>query len=490
MGFKTSLLKLWYKGGMVVEHINIEEALEKVGRLLKEEKNISPALRAAIEVVMLLVSIMASRMGRNSRNSHKPPSQDPNRLRKAKTDGDDQKRKPGGQTGHDGSTLTKIDTPDTITELSIDRRTLPGEKKNYQNAGYESRQVFDVQVKLHVTEYRAEVLEDDCGNRYVATFPEGVTKAVQYGFGVKAESVYLSQFQLIPLLRVQNHFTDQIGLTISKGSISNFNEDAFKRLEPFEAWAREKLLKSPLNHADETGINIGGKKVWLHNLSNGQVTLYHADEKRGKEAMDRMGVLLFYTGYLCHDHWKAYYRYKDVTHVLCNAHHLRELERVIEEEGHTWAKTLKQMLLDLNKEVAAANGILSKEKISDYCDQYREILLQGESECPVPLPKEPGKRGRQKKTFSRNLLERLRDFEEDTLRFMTDAIVPFTNNQGENDLRMTKVQQKISGCFRSMEGAKIFCRVRSFLSTCRKNDVSPASALRDLFQGKLPAFMS
>ena len=226
---------------MVIEHINIEEALEKVGRLLKEEKNISPALRAAIEVVMLLVSIMASRMGRNSRNSHKPPSQDPNRLRKAKTDGDDQKRKPGGQTGHDGSTLTKIDTPDTITELSIDRRTLPGEKKNYQNAGYESRQVFDVQVKLHVTEYRAEVLEDDCGNRYVATFPEGVTKAVQYGFGVKAESVYLSQFQLIPLLRVQNHFTDQIGLTISKGSISNFNEDAFKRLEPFEAWAREKL---------------------------------------------------------------------------------------------------------------------------------------------------------------------------------------------------------------------------------------------------------
>ena len=206
--------------------------------------------------------------------------------------------------------------------------------------------------------------------------------------------------------------------------------------------------------------------------------------------MDRMGVLLFYTGYLCHDHWKAYYRYKDVTHVLCNAHHLRELERVIEEEGHTWAKTLKQMLLDLIKEVVAANGILSKEKISDYCDQYREILLQGESECPVPLPKEPWKRGRQKKTFSRNLLERLRDFEEDTLRFMTDAIVPFTNNQGENDLRMTKVQQKISGCFRSMEGAKIFCRVRSFLSTCRKNNVSPASALRDLFQGKLPAFMS
>lgn len=474
---------------MVVERINIEESLEKVGRLLKEEKDLSPALRAAIEVLMFLITIMANRLGRNSRNSHTPPSQDPNRLRKAKTEGDVQKRKPGGQIGHGGCTLTKIDTPDTITELSIDRRTLPDEKRSYRSAGYESRQVFDVQVKLHVTEYRAEVLEDDCGNRYVATFPEGVTKAVQYGGGVKAESVYLSQFQLIPLLRVQDHFTDQIGLALSKGSISNFNKEAYTRLEPFEAWVREKLLKSPLNHADETGINVGGKKVWLHNLSNVQVTLYHADEKRGKEAMDRMGVLPWYTGHLCHDHWKAYYRYKNIVHVLCNAHHLRELERVIEEDNHSWARALKQLLLDLNSVVAAAHGALSKEAIAGYGDHYREILMQGEKECPLPQPKQPGKRGRQKKTFSRNLLERLRDFESDTLRFMTDAIIPFTNNQGENDLRMTKVQQKISGCFRSMDGAKVFCRVRSFLSTCRKNDVSPTEALRGLFQGILPSFM-
>jgi len=140
--------------------------------------------------------------------------------------------------------------------------------------------------------------------------------------------------------------------------------------------------------------------------------------------------------------------------------------------------------------VAAANGVLSKETIAGYCEQYREILMQGDKECPLPMPRESGKRGRQKKTFSRNLLERLRDFESDTLRFMTEAIVPFTNNQGENDLRMTKVQQKISGCFRSMDGARVFCRVRSFLSTCRKNDVSPTEALRGLFQGQIPSFMA
>ncbi|MBF0107235.1 MAG: transposase, partial [Deltaproteobacteria bacterium] len=173
-----------------------------------------------------------------------------------------------------------------------------------------------------------------------------------------------------------------------------------------------------------------------------------------------------------------------------NAHHIRELKRVIEEDGHLWAKTLLQFLVDLKKAVDEAGGVLSDEKIDAATKRYREILDQGEAECPKPLPKEPGKRGRAKKVFSRNLLERLRDFEADTLRFMKEAIVPFTNNQGENDLRMTKVQQKISGCFRSIDGARVFCRIRGFLSTCRKNGVSPAVALRDLFQGKYPAFMN
>jgi transposase len=473
---------------MVVEDIDVSKTLEKAKRLLKDEEGLSPALRAVIDVLILLVSILANRVGRNSRNSHKPPSQDPNRIRK-KAAGELQKRKPGGQEGHEGRTLKRVDKPNAIEEIMIDRSTIPADR-TYSGDGYESRQVIDVKIRMHVTEYRAEVLRDEAGNRYVAGFPEGVTKAVQYGHGVKAESVYLSQFQLIPLMRVQNHFADQMGLPLSKGSIANFNQEAFERLAPFEAWAREALLASRLNHADETGINIGGEKAWLHNLSSEKVTLYHADEKRGKEAMDRMGVLPSYTGYLCHDHWKPYYRYENVTHVLCNAHHLRELDRVIEEEGLEWARLLKDLLLEINKAVDDAGGALSEVVIAGYGKRYGDLLQQGEAECPVPPPKEPGKRGRQKKAFSRNLLERLRDFEKDTLRFMTEAIIPFTNNQGENDLRMTKVQQKISGCFRSMEGARIFCRVRSFLSTCRKNNVSPAHALRDLFQGNLPAFMT
>lgn len=332
---------------MTVEDIDVTKAVERVKAMLEEQKDLPPAFRTSIELLILVISLLVNRLGRNSRTSSIPPSQDPNRAKKKKAAGEVQRGKPGGQEKHAGCTLEKRETPDAIEEILIDRRTIPA-GSIYREVGYESRQVIDVKIKVHVTEYRAEVLEDETGKRYVARFPDGVTKAIQYGGGVKAESVYLSMFQLVPLSRVQEQFSAQMGLPLSKGSVLNWNQEAYERLAMFEVWAKQQLLASALNHADETGINVGGTKIWLHNLSNEKVTLYHPDEKRGTEAMDRMGVLPKYTGYLCHDHWKPYYRYENVTHVLCNAHHLRELERVIQDDGHRWAKTLKQLLLDLN----------------------------------------------------------------------------------------------------------------------------------------------
>lgn len=473
---------------MVVENIDVSKTLEKAKTLLEEEKNISPALKATMEVMMLLITILTNRLGLNSSNSSIPPSKDTNRKKNVKrTKGNKLRRKPGGQKGHVGATLEKIDNPHEIEEIAIDRRTLPS--GTYRNVGYESRQVFDINVSLHVKEYQAEILEDESGNRYVASFPEGVTKATQYGVGVKAESVYMSQFQLVPLDRVKDHFENQVGLSISKGSISNFNKEAFEKLSYFEFWAKKQLLDSKINHADETGINVNGKKIWLHNLSNDKVTLYHADERRGKEAMDNMGVLPKYKGILCHDHWKPYYRY-NCTHSLCNAHHLRELERSYEQDGHEWAKLMQNFLVEIKKAVdKTIDGVLPEKEALDFKTRYRKILKDGELECPTASKEKTGKRGRQKKSKSRNLLERLQNFEADTLRFMTTKGAPFTNNQGENDLRMTKVQQKISGCFRSMGGAESFCRIRGFLSTCRKNDVNPSEALILLFKGKLPSFI-
>jgi len=315
-----------------------------------------------------------------------------------------------------------------------------------------------------------------------------VKKAAQYGNGVKAHSTYMSQSQLIPLGRVKEYFNNQMGLPLSKGSISNFNKEAYNLLEKFENWAKNQLIHSELNHVDETGINLNGKGIWLHCVSNDTVALYHADKKRGKEAMDRMGILPRFKGYLVHDHWKPYYSYDCCIHCLCNAHHLRELERAWEQDGQQWAKALQALLVEINEAVKKANGLPSKEEIAKYQKRFCTILTKGEKECPL-IPKEQGKKGRQKQSKSRNLLDRLRKFEADVLRFMKVKVVPFTNNQGENDIRMTKVQQKISGCFRSMDGAKIFCRIRSFLLTCKKNDVCQTDALEDLFSGKLPNFI-
>ena len=261
-------------------------------------------------------------------------------------------------------------------------------------------------------------------------------------------------------------------------------------LEQADQIIKNQLIISPLAHADETGIKVDKKTVWLHCASNNLWTYFYPHQKRGCDAMNDIGILPEFNGTLCHDHWKPYYRY-NCTHSLCNAHHLRELERAFEQDGQKWAFKMQALLTEINKAVHKnASGKLSKNKSEAYRLEYRAILVAGKKECPLPkTTNDPPKRGRIKKSKARNLLERLEEFEDDVLRFMVDAMTPFTNNQGENDLRMTKVQQKISGCFRSMDGAYIFCRVRSYLSTCRKHDVKATDALEMLFKGKLPDFL-
>jgi transposase len=476
---------------LTVDKIDVEATIKKVRQLLAEEAHLSSALRTALEVLIMLVQLLANRLSLNSRNSSKPPSTD--RFNKAAKDNNDDnqkqgnRNKPGGQQGRIGTTLQKVDDPDEIKILELDRTTLPpGE---YKEDGFESRQVFDIDIRRMVTEYRAEVLVDQFGNRFTASFPEAVTKAVQYGNGVKAQAVYLSQYQLIPYQRVQEQFQDQFQLPISVGSIFAFNQQAYALLEQFELKLIAKMLLSSVLHADETGINIGGKNHWLHCLSNPQWTLYYAHAKRGREAMTANNVLPRFTGILCHDHWKPYFQL-NCLHALCNAHHLRELTYVEEQDQQGWAKQMRELLLDIEQAVKAQGGALPEPQAIRYTKQYRALLQQAEVECPPPDPqRKPGQRGRVKRSKARNLLERLQNYERETLRFMIDARVPFTNNQGENDIRMTKVHQKISGCFRSQEGADIFCRVRSYLSTCRKNKVSASEALALLFDGKLPEFI-
>lgn len=468
---------------MTVDNINVDAAIKRVNDLIAAEKDLSPALKASLEVLLLLVTILANRLGLNSKNSSKPPSSDPNRKKDFKEQGE---RKPGGQFGHIGATLKPVSDPDLVKEIKVDRSTLP--QGNYRSVGYESRQVVDLDISTVVTEWRAEILEDQKGKRFVAPFPKDVTRPVQYGVGVKVNAVYMSQYQLIPYNRIEDHFQDQMGMPISAGTINNFNKDAFERLEFFESWVKKQLALSPLIHGDETGINIDGIKRWLHNVSNNRFSFFYPHANRGGEAIDEMGILPGYSGIICHDHWKPYFKYGGL-HALCNAHHLRELERALEQDKQQWAGQLIVLLKEINKATNDAGGCLETAESEHYRKRYRELLCEAELECPPPEEPVIKKKGKTKRSTARNLLERLRDFENETLRFMVDKNVPFSNNQAENDLRMTKVQQKISGCFRSMDGAKTFCRIRSYLSTCRKQGVTASEALRLLFQGSWPAFM-
>ncbi len=473
---------------MTIGSLNVSSALERVEATLKEDKSISPQVRTLMELLVLIVNLLLTRLGITSSNSSKPPSQDPKRKRGSKKKAQGEKRKPGGQKGHEGTTLKPDPNPDKIETIEVDRRTLPTD--DYTAGGFESRQVVDIQITKHVTEYRAEILVDSTGQQWVAAFPDGVTRPVQYGASVKAESVYMSQQQLIPYERVQDYFSDQAGIPLSTGSVFNFNKEAYERLAPFEAHVIQALIKQDRLNADETGINVNGKGHWLHVLSNERFTYFFPHENRGGPAMEAIGVLPHFKGNLIHDHWKAYFKYEGCTHSLCNAHHLRELEHAWEFEKQKWAEDMQKLLCEMrDAKVQAGGAVTDAALITAFDTRYEELLTIGDSECPL-APKVEGKRGRTKQTKARNLLTRFRDFKTETLRFLTNKVVPFTNNDGERDLRMTKVQQKISGCFRAEEGAKIFCRNRSYISTCRKRGIAPTEALRTLFSGRLPDFIA
>jgi transposase len=473
-----------------IEKLNITDTINNAKQLLETDKQISPALKAMFEMLLTIIMLLAGRLSLTSRNSSKPPSSDQNRKKKKKNNGNN---KPGGQPGRTGINLQPMDNPDNIIPIKIDKRSLP--RDNYSEVGFEARQVIDIEISRIITEYRAQILENAQGKQFVAAFPEGVTRPIQYGQSIKSHAVYLSQFQLIPYERVADYFINESKIPVSVGSLFNFNQEAFDRLTVFDALAKEKLIKALLIHSDETGINLNGKRIWLHSASNEKWTYFFPHEKRGSEAMEYIGILPKFRGVLIHDHWKPYYTYATCIHALCNAHHVRELQWVIDNTSYAWAQSMQDLLLEINKAVNESNkNMLDSKTSNEFRNRFRQIIKNGAIEMPLPLEKPvtsdgKKKRGRDKKSKELNLLERLRDFEDDVLRFMEVDYVPFTNNQGENDIRMTKVQQKISGCFKSMDGAKIFCRVRSYLLTSQKHGITPTDALKSLFNGELPAVL-
>lgn len=451
----------------------------RLAKELMDQKTMDPAVKACLMAMILLLELLLERLGLNSKNSSKPPSTDPDRKKKSRSES---QKKPGGQPGHVGSTLNPVPNPDKIETIEVDRSTLP--PGTWTTAGYESRQVFDLDIAVVVTEYRAEILKNSIGEQYTAKFPEFVKSPVQYGTGVIAHVVYLSQHQLLPYDRLREYGADQLGLPFSMGTINNFNEKMYGKLDWFPDFVKQQLVQGKLMHSDETGLNIDKKLHWEHVVSNEHWTYLMIHKKRGKKAMDSMDILPRYRGTVHHDHWKAYYRYEQCDHALCNAHHLRELTWSYEQDHQSWAKKMGEFLLAINQERNDLNRIVPPEKILEWTIKYREVITEGEKECPPPEPNPDGKRGRCKRSKSRNLLERLQKFESDVLRFLNDPSYEFTNNQAEQDLRMTKVHQKISGYFKSFHGAEIYCRIRSYLSSAIKQGFTASYALEAALQGK------
>ena len=430
----------------------------------------------------------------DSHDSGKPPSRDSFERKQEKRKSSRRERtgkRPGGQPEHQGATLCQSEQPDIITVHAVDVCCCGRSLVDEPVADYESRQVFDVPpMQMQVTEHRAErKCCPDCGAVIRAPFPEGVTQPVQYGERVSAVAAYLRNYGLLPYERTAQLFEDLFSVPISVGTLVALNASCGQRLEGINELLRAQLIAAPVACFDETGVSIEGKLNWLHVASTEALTYYMAHAKRGRKALDDIGILPHYAGVAVHDHWQSYFLY-ECLHGLCNAHHLRELTFIEEQYEQPWANELKELLMLIKDAVEraqeAGHECLSEAQRKRFAADYRRIIEAGLGANPPPPEAAGGekKRGRKKQSKPRNLLLRLASREREVLAFMYDFRVPFTNNLAERDLRMMKVQQKISGTFRSREGAEAFCRTRSYISTIRKNGLSVIDALRSVFAGQ------
>lgn len=422
----------------------------------------------------------------NSNNSSKPPSSDgfrkPNRNQSLRSTG---KNKSGGQTGHKGSTLELRSHPDEIIVHDIELcAKCNGDLSKVSGVVSQVRQELDIPTpKIKVTEHQIlSKVCPGCHSKVKASFPQGINAPVQYGLGIKAYATYLATEQFIPEDRLQTLFLDLFGLSIATDTLVSFTKKLHYQLEGFNLLCFEAVQKSLLNHLDETSLRVAGKTQWLHVSSNESFTYYHLNVRR-------KALLEGLQGFVVHDHWKCYYLMSGVKHALCNAHHLRELNARI-EDGESWALPLKRLLLLLCKKKKEHKGVVPIETRNWASSLYDKIISKGLAyHEALPSYKPKRARGRQAKHKGHNLLLRLKNFKADTLRFMYEPEVPFTNNQAERDLRMMKVKQKISGGFRTLEGAEVFVRIRSFISTLKKQKLNVFENIKLAIVGQIPTLI-
>ena len=456
-------------------------------QLKKENSELRQMLQNALERIKQL----EAQVGQNSRNSNWPSSRDKGGKKKRKQNlRQKSDKKAGGQPGHKGHTLEYKEKPDKVVVHRPDQCTHCNQTLTAEQAvmGIKRRQVIDLPpLEVEVTEHQVTCVRcTGCGQTNEGQFPEDVTHPVQYGPKVKALAVYLKGEQLIPYGRSQQFLADLFGLSITQGSLENFIKTAAEQVEPVNEKIKAGLREAEVVHYDESGFYIGGKRQWLHSTSTTTLTYYASHPSRGLKALEAIDILPHFQGVAVHDNWSTYWHYNQCEHALCNVHHLRELNAIEENFSQPWAARFKWFLLSAKAVVdqAKADGqvALALDKIAQIERLYAKLVdtaLEANPPPPDGWPK--GARGRPKKTKPRNLAERFVLRPKAILAFVYDFKVPFDNNLAERDIRMLKVQQKISGCFRSTQGAQAFCAIRSYISTIRKQHLSVWLALNSLF---------
>ncbi len=450
-----------------------------------------------VETQAAALQEVQARLGKTSANSSKPPSSDGYAQPKRTTSLRQPGRKPrGGQPGHEGDTLKQIATPDrTEVHPVVACHHCGADLLEVAVTTHEERQVFDIPaIRIEVTAHRAAVKTcPGCGLENRGLFPVGVSGSVQYGLGVKTWATYFQTQHFVPVERTAQILEDLVGHRVAEATLMKAQRECVVAIAPATAAIQAQLRDAPVAHFDESGLRAQGKLQWLHVASTERLTDYTVQARRGQAAMDAAGILPGFTGRAMHDHWKAYFTYADSSHALCNAHHLRELKFIHEQYDQAWAETLAQLLVEITRAVDTARDdgdrALPAETVVAFEQRYAAALKAGYELNPRPPPPPPPvtggkKRGRPAQTPPLNLLDRLRDFKAETLVFMHDFRVPFDNNLAERDVRMVKVKQKVSGGFRTVEGAQGFARIRGYLSTARKNAVDAFTALREALAGR------
>lgn len=464
-----TIQELIHKVNNLVERVQQLEVFEEENKILRAENAILKAENAELK----------NRLNRNSKNSNQPPSSDGYTKKPAlpkKSKGNQ-----GGQKGHKGSSLKQITNPDTIIQCKPEACTCGHTFLSGHSELSEKRQVFDLpEPRLEVTEYQVyKAICPVCGTTNKGVIPEGVKATAQYGNNIKAYAVLLNVHYKLPYKKIRLLFNDLFGYPINESTITSATEQCYKMLQSSEEEIKSRVAKSTVVHADETGLRVAGKLHWLHTATTEMYTYLFVHEKRGKLALESdKSVLDKIKTWLVHDCWGSYFNFNKLKHAICGAHILRELEGLIENGNSKWAKTFKTFLMQVY-EMPFKERLKRKQLLES---RYKTICSIGEKLEPPPT-KTANKRGRLKRTKGRNLVERLIREQNAVLAFAFNEQVPFTNNLAERDIRPAKVKQKISNCFRTYNGAAIYARIESFISSSRKNNRNAFSELCSTFDG-------